>query len=81
MRATLITRLRDAHHMYVWAFKDGPLDLDMFGLAHQAIVVVGEEQIRSKTINAALINVIDNDDLRARQAVLSNDVSSRSGFL
>ncbi|ERF72193.1 hypothetical protein EPUS_02080 [Endocarpon pusillum Z07020] len=70
VKAALVTRLRDAHKMHVWAFGDSLLDLDMLGKAHQAIVVVGEEHTRSKTMDAALMNAIDNDGLVARQAVL-----------
>ena len=77
VKAALITRLRDAHKMHVWAFGDSLLDLDMLSKAHQAIVVVGEEQTRSKTMEAALMNAIDNDGLLARQAVLPSNASPR----
>ena len=49
----------------------------MLSKADQAIVVVGEEQTRSKTINAILLNAIDNDGLRARQALLPSNASPR----
>lgn len=29
VKAALVARLRDVHHMYVWAFGDSPLDMDM----------------------------------------------------
>ncbi len=29
VKGALVARLREAHHMYVWAFGDSPLDLDM----------------------------------------------------
>ncbi|KAF7508333.1 hypothetical protein GJ744_009324 [Endocarpon pusillum] len=77
VKAALVTRLRDAHKMHVWAFGDSLLDLDMLGKAHQAIVVVGEEHTRSKTMDAALMNAIDNDGLVARQAVLPSNASPR----
>jgi uracil phosphoribosyltransferase/phosphoserine phosphatase len=76
VKAALVSRLRDAQ-MYVWAFGDSPLDLDMLSKADQAIVVVGEEQTRSKTMDAALMNAIDNDGLRACQAVLPSNASPR----
>jgi len=77
VKATVVSRLRDIHHMYVWAFGDSVLDLPMLSKADQAIVVVGEEQTRSKTMDAALLNAIDNDGLRARQALLPSNVPPR----
>jgi uracil phosphoribosyltransferase len=77
VKAALVARLRDAHQMYVWAFGDSLLDLEMLSKADQAIVVVGEERTRSKTMDAALMNAIDNDGLRARQAVLPSNASPR----
>jgi uracil phosphoribosyltransferase len=63
--------------MYVWAFGDDVLDLPMLSKADQAIVVVGEEQTRSKTMDAALLNAIDNGGLPARQALLPSNASPR----
>jgi uracil phosphoribosyltransferase/adenylate kinase/phosphoserine phosphatase len=77
VKAALVARLRDTHQLQVWAFGDSPLDLDMLSKAHQAIVVVGEEQTRSKTMDAALTNAINNDGLGARQALLPSNVSPR----
>ncbi|OCK85219.1 hypothetical protein K432DRAFT_400421 [Lepidopterella palustris CBS 459.81] len=77
VKAALVARSRDTHKMYVWAFGDSPLDLDMLSKADEAIVVVGEEQTRSKTMDAALMNAIDNNGLRACQAVLPSNASPR----
>jgi phosphoserine phosphatase/adenylate kinase len=77
VKAAIVSRLRDIHHMYVWAFGDSVLDLPMLSKADQAIVVVGEEQTRSKTMDAALLNAIDNDGLQARQALLPSNASPR----
>ncbi|KAL2037605.1 hypothetical protein N7G274_009718 [Stereocaulon virgatum] len=77
VKGALVARLREAHHMYVWAFGDSPLDLDMLRKADRAVIVVGEEQTRSKTMDAALINAIDYDGLRARQAVLPSNATPR----
>jgi len=43
----------------------------------QAIVVVGEEQARSKTMDAALLNAFDNDGLSAQQVLLPSNASPR----
>ncbi|RPA92079.1 hypothetical protein L873DRAFT_1711496 [Choiromyces venosus 120613-1] len=77
VKAAMVARLKDIHHMYVWAFGDSVLDLPMLSKADQAIVVVGEEQTRSKTMDAALLNAIDNDGLRARQALLPSNAPPR----
>ncbi|PMD56107.1 uncharacterized protein K444DRAFT_632542 [Hyaloscypha bicolor E] len=77
VKAAMVARLRDIHHMYVWAFGDSVLDLQMLRKADQAIVVVGEEQTRSKTMDAALLNAIDNGGLSAQQVLLPSNVSPR----
>lgn len=77
VKAATVVRFRDIYHMYVWAFGDSVLDLPMLSKADQAVVVVGEEQTRSKTMDAALLNAIDNDGLRARQALLPSNASPR----
>ncbi len=61
VKATLVSRLRDVHHMYVSAFGDSTLDLGMLGEAHEAVVVVGEERTRSTTMEKDLLHAIDNE--------------------
>ena len=77
VKGALVARLQEVHHVYVWAFGDGPLDLDMLSKADRAIVVVGEEQTRSKAMDAALTNAIDYGDLRACQTLLPGNASPR----
>lgn len=77
VKAALVDRLRNVYEVYVWAFGDSPLDLEMLNKADQAIVIVGEEQTRSKTMDAALLKAIDNDGLRARQILLPSHASPR----
>ena len=77
VKGALVTRVKDFYHMTVWAFGDSPLDLDMLREADQAIVVVGDEQTRSKTMDAALESAIDKDTLRARQSLLPSNASPR----
>ena len=77
VKAALVSRFRDVHHMYVFAFGDSPLDLGMLSKAHEAVVVVGEEYIRSKTMEKALQNAIDEKGLRARQVLLPPHGSPR----
>jgi len=77
VKATLVSRLRDVHHMYVSAFGDSTLDLGMLGEAHEAVVVVGEEHTRSMTMEKDLLHAIDNDGLRASQVLLPSHASPR----
>ncbi|KAI0008584.1 uracil phosphoribosyltransferase-domain-containing protein [Xylariaceae sp. FL0662B] len=77
VKAALVTRLRHFHHLYVWAFGDSPLDLPMLKQADQAVVVVGHESTRSKSMESALSHAIDNENLRARQVLLPSTVSRR----
>ncbi|MCJ1360183.1 MAG: hypothetical protein MMC33_010186 [Icmadophila ericetorum] len=77
VKAALVTRLRNVHQMYVWAFGDSPLDLPMLSSADQAVVVVGKEKIRSKTMDAALMTAIENDGLCAHQVLLPSSSKLR----
>lgn len=77
VKGALVTRLREVHNLYVWAFGDGLLDLDMFSKADRAIVVVGEEQTRSKRMDAELTKAIDKNGLKAKQALLPSTASPR----
>ncbi len=76
VKGALVARLQDAR-MRVWAFGDSPLDLDMLRKADHRIIVVGEEQTRSKTMDAALTNAIDNNELQARQVLLPSNSTPR----
>lgn len=73
VKAALVARLQDTYRAYVWAFGDSPLDLEMLSKADQAIVVVGDEKTRSKTMEMNLFNLIRDGSLRARQVVLPSD--------
>ena len=73
VKAALVNRLQDLHQVYVWAFGDSLLDLEMLSKADQAIVVVGDEKTRSRTMDLELFNVIRDGGLQARQAVLPSN--------
>lgn len=76
VKAGLVAWLKSYYGLYVWAFGDSPLDLKMLQKSDRAIVVVGEEDNRSKTMDAALAAEI-NKGLKAHQALLppSNTLS------
>lgn len=79
VKGALTARLRKTYNMYVWAFGDSPLDIEMLCEADQAIVVVGEESKRSAGMDKALIKAIKVKDhgLRARQVLLPNNALPR----
>ena len=77
VKGALVARMRSVHHVCVWAFGDSPMDLEMLSKANRAIVVVGDQQSRSKTMDAALESAIDKDDLRAYQVLLPSNSSPR----
>lgn len=77
VKGALVDHLREFHHMYVWAFGDSPLDLAMLRKADRAIVVVGEEESRSKSMEEALRHAIETDGLKGHQLLLPSSTSPR----
>lgn len=77
VKAALVVHLQEVHHCHVVAFGDSPLDLPMLSRADEAVVVVGDERTRSKSMEGALLDAVDNGGLRARQALLPQHVSPR----
>lgn len=77
VKAAVVAHLQNTHRAYVWAFGDSPLDLDMLKAADQAVVVVGEERTRSKTMDSALSDAIEQGGFHARQTLLPRSVSPR----
>jgi soluble P-type ATPase len=77
IKAALVTRSQKMHHLFAWAFGDSPLDLEMLKKANQAIIVVGKESARSKTMDTALLNAIDSEGFQGRQVVLPNSAEPR----
>ncbi|KAK1589960.1 uracil phosphoribosyltransferase-domain-containing protein [Colletotrichum navitas] len=73
----VVSRLRDHHGLYVCAFGDSPVDLPMLKLADQAIVVVGEHQTRSRSMDAVLSKAIDEGNFRPRQALIPDSSTPR----
>ncbi|EMD00330.1 hypothetical protein BAUCODRAFT_572591 [Baudoinia panamericana UAMH 10762] len=77
VKGALVHRLRHHHGAYVWAFGDSSLDMDMLKEADQALVVVGEENQRSKSMEECLRGPIDHDGLRVRQVLLPEGIGIR----
>ena len=77
VKGDLVAHLQKVHNIYVWAFGDSPLDLEMLCKANQAVIVVGEEDTRSATMDEALTEAIDSHGLRAKQVLLPGSASPR----
>ena len=77
VKAALVTALQNVYHKYVWAFGDSIVDLEMLRMANEAIVVVGDELTRSKSMDIGLHAAIDKKGLRARQVLLPDNTTPR----
>ncbi|KAI8241640.1 Uracil phosphoribosyltransferase [Colletotrichum sp. SAR 10_96] len=70
VKSAVVSRLQNHHNLYVYAFGDSPMDLPMLKAADEAIIVVGDERLRSKSMDKALLKVIAEDGLRAKQVLM-----------
>ncbi|KAF3158432.1 hypothetical protein TWF106_002603 [Orbilia oligospora] len=77
VKAAMVSRLKYYHNVHVLAFGDSVLDLPMLCQADEAIVVVGDTKTRSKIMDGALLDAIENGGLSARQVLLPSNVSAR----
>ncbi|KAI1779615.1 hypothetical protein F4818DRAFT_436919 [Hypoxylon cercidicola] len=77
LKATLVSHLQNSHSLSVCAFGASPLDLPMLKIADRAVVVVGDENTRSKSMDSALLQAVDNDGLKAHQVLLPATVPPR----
>ncbi|KAF3006089.1 hypothetical protein E8E13_011110 [Curvularia kusanoi] len=77
VKAELVTRLQTYYNKTVWAFGDSPLDLEMLKVADHAVVVVIDEETRSKSMEGALLQAIRHEDLRAFQVVIPRNCCPR----
>ncbi|BCR92601.1 uncharacterized protein ACHE_80501A [Aspergillus chevalieri] len=75
VKESLVTRTQRVHAAYTWAFGNSPVDLPIIIAAHKTIIVVGEQQNRSKSMGHNLLTAMVNDGLQARQALLPNNLS------
>ncbi|OOF91460.1 hypothetical protein ASPCADRAFT_57672 [Aspergillus carbonarius ITEM 5010] len=76
VKGALVRRLRDHHGLTVWAFGDSPVDVEMLSSADHAIVIVGDENTRSQTMDAALRTAIEQG-LQAHQVLLPESTPPR----
>lgn len=70
LKSSMISRLQNGHRLNVYAFGDSPVDLPMLKAANHAVVVVGDENTRSKSMESALSDAIRIDGLQARQILI-----------
>ncbi|KAK4891942.1 hypothetical protein LTR27_009467 [Elasticomyces elasticus] len=76
VKGDLVTRLQGHHGLRVIAFGHSEMDLPMLKKADQAVVVVGEEEHRNKSMDRVLQEAI-NDGLKVTQARVPATASLR----
>ncbi|KAK0668791.1 uracil phosphoribosyltransferase-domain-containing protein [Cercophora samala] len=77
VKASLVERLQKTYGLYVWAFGDSPLDIPMLQAADEAIVVVGEEHARSRSMETHLLEAINSGSFCPRQLLLPRTAAPR----
>ena len=78
VKEALVKRLQHTHQLNVWAFGDSPSDMGMLKKANYAVVVVGEGQYRSNSMEEELEKEISAHRLvNARQALLPGTAPHR----
>ncbi|KAH8430781.1 uncharacterized protein LDX57_008444 [Aspergillus melleus] len=77
VKASLVRRLQTNHKVEVWAFGDSPLDIPMLKKADRAMVVVGDESTRSRSMEDELGTAIRDDYLSPHQVLIPSSVSPR----
>lgn len=80
VKSDLVESLQRDHQKYVWVFGDSPVDENMLLKADRALIVVGEERIRSTTVDKILPKMIDTHGFRARQMLLPVGVNASPRF-
>lgn len=69
VKATIVECLRKDYGSQVYAFGDSEVDIPMLVAADHALVVTGDVETRSKSMDQALLNAV-RDGLRPRQILL-----------
>lgn len=78
VKKALVTRLQENHQVHVLAFGDSVLDLPMLTKADGAVIVVGDENSRSSTMDEELMGAINKTTtFKPRQALLPSNVPPR----
>ena len=77
IKADLVAHIQGVYRIEVCAFGDSSLDLPMLLKADRAIVMVGDEECRSKSMEAALSEAIRVQGLIASQVVLPSTATPR----
>nr|KAK5432369.1 hypothetical protein LTR18_011126 [Exophiala xenobiotica] len=71
IEARLVAHLQRRYDLQVVALGDSVLDLDMLAQADRAVVIVGDEQTRSRRMEEELAKAINDGRLSANQAILA----------
>ncbi|ETI20763.1 hypothetical protein G647_07105 [Cladophialophora carrionii CBS 160.54] len=80
VKTSLVSRLQNVHSLETWAFGDSVLDLGMLATSDRAIVVVGDAEHRSSSMEAALEMALDNGSFQGKhvcQVVMASGAPPR----
>ncbi|KAI5289670.1 hypothetical protein KEM54_003460 [Ascosphaera aggregata] len=77
VKEELVARLQTGYKMCVWAFGDSPVDMGMLRKADSAVVIVGDQLTRSKSMESELRSNVELQGFKGYQAVLSDGASPR----
>lgn len=81
LKGALVQYMQPGSGFQVFAFGDSPVDIEMLSKAFRAIIVVGEEKNRSKSMAETLALAIDNKQLlNARQAILPWNLDKKTAL-
>lgn len=76
-KSDIVARLQKHHNLFVCAIGDSEVDLPMLKQANKALLVVGTEANRSKSLDPKLEDAVDNEGLRVRQILLPSEATPR----
>ncbi|XWX00723.1 hypothetical protein V2A60_008744 [Cordyceps javanica] len=77
IKAQVVTSLRKQYGLHVWVFGDSPLDLPMLEAADKPVIVSGDMRNRSRSMEDALREAIDNRAFCPHQVLLPPHVAPR----
>nr|POE78443.1 hypothetical protein CFP56_60675 [Quercus suber] len=77
VKSDLVAYMRKRCKAGIWAFGDSPVDLAMLREAHEAVVVVGEVNARSKSMESKLPVMLADRPVKAHQLLLPASVTPR----
>ncbi|KAF2759857.1 hypothetical protein EJ05DRAFT_484756 [Pseudovirgaria hyperparasitica] len=64
VKRSLVLHAQKQRGLFVVAFGDSPLDIPMLCQADKAVIIVGDEKTRSRSMDTNLTSILENDEYR-----------------